>query len=99
MCYQVGRGGARGLKVPERYLFSLTITYALTTFLVSFFINSTLDLYVSLYIVEYFVLTLLHSPLKAKSQKITNWIGYVLFVVFILIVSLKVLQILGMSVL
>ena len=56
-----------------------------------------MDLYVSVYIVEYFILTLLHSPLTSKSQKITNLIGYTLFAVFIVIVAVKVLQILGGS--
>jgi hypothetical protein len=52
---------------------------------------------VSVYIVEYFILTLLHSPLNSKSQKVTNLIGYVLLGVFIFIVAAKVLQILGGS--
>ena len=83
------------MRVPERYLLSLTITYSLTTVLLSFYAASTLDLYVSVYIVEYFILTLLNSPLKPQTQKVTNGLGYVLFGVFILIVGLKVLEILG----
>jgi hypothetical protein len=57
------------------------------------------DLFVSLYIVEYFILTLLHSPFNPKAQKTINLIGYALFGVFIVIVALKVLQILiGVSI-
>jgi hypothetical protein len=37
----------------------------------------------------------LNSPLKPKTQRITNFLGYGLFGVFILIVALKVLEILG----
>lgn len=85
------------MRVPERYLLSLTLTYAITTFLLSFYSSSTLDLYISVFIVEYFILTLLNSPLKPKTQKVTNLIGYVLFAVFIFIVALKVLEILGAS--
>jgi len=85
------------LRVPERYLLSLTVTYSLTTVLLSFYTASTLDLYVSVYIVEYFILTLLNSPLKQQTQKVTNGVGYVLFAVFIFIVALKVLEILGAS--
>lgn len=76
---------------------SLTATYALTTFGLSLYNTSTIDLFVSVYIVEYFIITLLHSPLKSKSQKITNIISYGLFAIFIFIVSLKVLQIIGAS--
>ncbi len=60
---------------------------------------STLDLYVSVYIVEYFILTLLHSPLNSETQKVTNLVGYGLFGVFALIVGLKVIDILGASLL
>ncbi len=85
------------MRVPERYLLSLTVTYSVTTVLLSLYSGSTLDLYVSVYIVEYFILTLLNSPLKPKTQRITNFLGYGLFGVFILIVALKVLEILGAS--
>ncbi|NLF87825.1 hypothetical protein GX563_03270 [Candidatus Bathyarchaeota archaeon] len=85
------------MRVPERYLLSLTVTYAVTTFLLSFYGSSTLDLYVSVYIVEYFILTLLNSPLTPKTQRVTNVLGYTLFAVFIVIVGLKVLEILGAS--
>jgi len=86
------------LRVFERYLLSLSLTYSLTTVLLSFYAASTLDLYVSVYIVEYFILTLLNSPLKPQTQKVTNILGYILFAVFIVIVALKVLEILGASV-
>lgn len=83
------------MRIHERYLFSLSITYALTTTILAFYAQSTIDLYLSVFIVEYFILTLLNSPLKPKTQKITNIIGYVLFALFIVIVAFKVLQILG----
>ncbi len=81
------------MKIPERYLLSLTLTYMATTFMLSFYSASSLDLYVSLYILEYFVLTLLHSPLKPKTQKPLNFISYALFAVFLVIVALKVMEI------
>ena len=86
--------GEKFLKISERYIISLTTTYALTTFALSFYTASELDLFVSLYIVEYFILTLLHSPFNPKAQKTVNIIGYALFAVFIVIVTLKVLEIL-----
>jgi membrane-associated protease RseP (regulator of RpoE activity) len=65
-----------------------------TTAALSAFNESRLDLYVSLYILEYFVATLLHSPLNPRSQKVLNALGYALFAVFMAIVALKVLEIL-----
>lgn len=87
--------GGQSLKTNERYLLSLTITFAFTTFAISFYTANTLDLYASVYIIEYFIVSLLHSPLNPKSQKITNLTSYALFGAFILIVSMKVLQVLG----
>ena len=90
----VKTAGAKSLRITERYLLSVAITYAFTTFALSFYSSSGLDLYVSLYIVEFFILTLLHSPFNSKTQRIVNFTGYGLFVVFVVIVVLKVLQIL-----
>jgi len=82
------------LRVSERYIISLTFAYMLTTVALSAYGPSGLDLYVSLYIVEYFILTLLHSPFNPRAQKIISITSYVLFAVFLIIVALKVLEIL-----
>jgi membrane-associated protease RseP (regulator of RpoE activity) len=82
------------LRLAERYLVCLATAYAITTIALSAYGESRLDLYISLYILEYFVITLLHSPLNPRSQKILNAIGYALFTVFMAIAALKVLEIL-----
>jgi len=76
---------------------SVAVTYSLTTFAISFYPASELDLYVSSYIVEFFILTVLHSPFNSKTQRIVNFTGYGLFGVFAVIIALKVLQILAGS--
>jgi hypothetical protein len=75
-------------------LFSLAIVYTLTTAALSALGESRLDLYVSLYILEFFVIMLLHSPLNPRTQRVLNVFGYGLFAVFAAIVALKVLEIL-----
>lgn len=82
------------MRTPERYLISLTLTYAFTTVALTFLNANQLDLFISVYIVEYFILTLLHAPFKPKIQKTLNLMGYLLFAVFIVIVALKVMEIL-----
>jgi hypothetical protein len=82
------------MRIQERYLLSLAITYSATNFVLALN-NASLDLYISVFIVEYFILTLLNSPFYPKAQKMTNLIGYALFAVFIAIVALKILEILG----
>lgn len=42
-------------------------------------------------------MTLLHSPMNPRTQRVTNFLGYGLFAVFVVIVALKVLDILGAS--
>jgi membrane-associated protease RseP (regulator of RpoE activity) len=66
----------------------------LTTSALSALGESRLDLYISVYILEYFVITLLHSPLNPRTQRVLNVFGYGLFAVFMIIVALKVLEIL-----
>jgi len=66
----------------------------LTTVTLSAYGPSGLDLYASLYILEYLILTLLYSPFSPRTQKITDVTGYVLFAIFLIIVALKVLEIL-----
>jgi hypothetical protein len=95
MCFSVKIVGAESLRITERYLLSLAAMFSFTTFALSFYVASGLDLYVSIYIVEFFILTLLHSPFNAKMQRTVNFMGYGLFGVFVVIVALKVLQILA----
>jgi hypothetical protein len=83
------------LRAPERYLLSLAVTYAVTTFALAFYGLTGLDVYISIFIVEYFILTLLHSSHNSKMQKNTNRIGYALFGVFFGIIVLKLIEILG----
>jgi hypothetical protein len=82
------------MRLNERYIFSMAVAYALTTAIMAAFNEDRLDLYLSVYIIEYFILTLLHSPLKPKAGRILDSTGYALFVVFVIIVSLKVWEIL-----
>lgn len=65
----------------------------LTTVALSTYGPSGLDFYASLYILEYFILTLLHSPFNSRAQKSIDITGYVLFAIFVVIAALKVLEI------
>jgi hypothetical protein len=82
------------MRINERYILSLTSAFALGTFALALFDVIQLDLYISVYIIEYFIITLLHSPLKPRAGRILDIIGYALFVVFVVIVALRVWDIL-----
>jgi hypothetical protein len=80
------------LKLFERYLVSLTITFLVTNLVLGVFGQTSLDLYVSVFILEYFVLTLLHPNMNSRIQIFLNFLGVGLFVVFVFIVAVKVLE-------
>ncbi len=82
------------MRLNERYLLSTGAAYAITTLVLSLFNETRLDLYVSLYIIEYFIMTLLHSPLKPKTNRVLDLTGYALFAVFLVIVASRVTEIL-----
>ena len=82
------------MRAHEWYVLSLAVSFALATFVLSLFNETQLDLYVSVYIIEYFILTLLQSPLKQKTSRLLDYTGYVLFIVFVVIVALRVWAIL-----
>ncbi len=69
-------------------------TYMLTTVILSALGESRLDLYISLYTIEYLALTTLHTPFNPRAQKIISAVGYILLTVFMAIVALRVLEIL-----
>jgi hypothetical protein len=82
------------VRLNERYIFSMAAAYALTTAILAAFNEDRLDLYLSVYIIEYFILTLLHSPLKPKTSRMLDAIGYALFALFVVIVAMDVWEIL-----
>lgn len=70
----------------------MTVTFLFTNLVLGVFGQTSLDLYVSVFILEYFVLTLLHPNLNSRIQKFLNFLGVGLFVVFVFIVAVKVLE-------
>lgn len=73
------------------------MTFTVTTVALAFYSATGLDVYVSVYIIEYLIITILHSPFNAETQKMINVLSYALFLIFICIVVAKFLQILGAS--
>lgn len=82
------------MRLNERYIFSMAVAYSLTTAILAAFNEDRLDLYLSVYIIEYFILTLLHSPLKPKTSRMLDATGYILFAIFVVIVAMDVWKIL-----
>ena len=70
----------------------MTVTFLFTNLVLGVFGQTSLDLYVSVFILEYFVLTLLHPNMNSRIQRFLNFLGVGLFVVFVIIVAVKVLE-------
>lgn len=70
----------------------MTVTFLFTNLVLGVFGQTSLDLYVSVFVLEYFVLTLLHPNMNSRIQRFLNFLGVGLFVVFVFIVAVKVLE-------
>ena len=81
------------MRIYNRYIISLALLFMLTTVILSAS-EQSLDLYFSLYLIECLILTLLFSQLNPRARGGLNRIGYVLFVGFLSLVAIKVVEIL-----
>jgi hypothetical protein len=82
------------VRVYNLYLISLAVIFSLTTVLLSAYEEASLDLYFSIYLIEYLVATQLFVHLNPRAQRSLNRTGYVLFAGFGAIVANKVIEIL-----
>jgi len=82
------------VRIYNRYILWLTALFMLTTVILSAYGQKRLDIYFSVYLIEYLVLTLLYVYLNPRARRVLNAVGYVLFLGFMFIVVTKVLEIL-----
>lgn len=55
------------------------------------------DVYISLYILEFFILYAIFSPVGVRADKALRILSYIYFIIFIIIVTYRVLEILGIK--
>ena len=82
------------MKAEERLVLLLTTLYTSTIVIFTALGEKRLDVYISLFILEYFIVLALHSPLKEGVRLHFNIISIVLFIIFSLIVAARVIEIL-----
>jgi len=82
------------LRIYNRFILLLTLCFTMTTVVLSLGGERRLDLYFSLYLIEYLVLSLLFVSLNPKARKVVDILGYILFPGFVAIVVIKVVEIL-----
>lgn len=78
----------------NRYLFTLALLFSLSTAVLAAYGVGRLDAYVTAYVIEYMVTTLLFVSLDPRARRLLDAAGYVLFAGFLVIVAVKVYAIL-----
>lgn len=82
------------MSLYDRYLTTLALLFSVTTLILALYGQHQLDLYFSLYLIEYLVATLIFPYLHPRARFRLRLVGFVLFGGFMVIVALKVLEIL-----
>ena len=83
------------MRIYNKYVVSLALAACLINTLLAFFGQNDLGIYITINIIAYLVITLLYAYLNPRARKALNTIGIVLFAGFMVIVSLKVIEILS----
>ena len=82
------------MRLYNRYLTTLALFCTGTTVLLAVYSQQKLDLYFSVYLIQYLAATLLFAYLHPRAHRLLNFMGYILFGGFLVIVAMKVFQIL-----
>jgi len=83
------------LRIYNKYIVSLTLIGCLINSLLAFWGQDNLEIYFVINIIAYLVITLLYAYLNPRARRALNIVGAVLFAGFVVIVSLKVIEILS----
>ena len=82
------------MRIYNKYILSLVSVACLINTLLALFGQNDLEIYFVINLLAYLVITLLYVSLNPRARKALNTIGIVLFAGFMVIVSLKVIDIL-----
>lgn len=83
------------MRIFNKYIISLTLTSCLINIILAFSGQNNLEIYFIVSILAYLIITLLYVYLNPRARKALNTIGIVLFAGFMVIVSLKVIEIIS----
>ena len=82
------------MRIYNRYLTTLALLFTAATVLLASYGQQALDLYFSIYLIEYLAATLVFAYLSPGARHLLNLLGLILFVGFLGIVAIKVVEIL-----
>lgn len=81
------------MRIYNKYIVSLVIASCSINILLAFLGQNSLGIYFIINVITYLAITLLYTYLNPRARKALNTIGVILFAGFIVIVSLKVVEI------
>ena len=82
------------MRLYNRYLVTLGLLFTATTVALTAFNQHQLEIYFSIFLIEYLTATLLFAYLHPQAQRLLRFTGHILFGGFLLIVVIKGLEIL-----
>ncbi len=83
------------MRIYNNYVLSLAIAACSINLILAFWGQEDLEVYFTVNIISYLIITLLYVYLNPKARRALNAIGFVLFGGFMVIVTLKVVEIIS----
>ena len=83
------------MKIFNNYILSLSIVSCLIDIILGFWGQKDLEVYFTVNIIVFLIITLLYVYLNPKARRALNSIGFVLFGGFMVIVAIKVMAIIS----
>ena len=83
------------MRIYNKYIVSLALAGCVINSLLAFWGQNNLEIYFIINIIAYLVITLLYAYLNPRARRALNTIGVALLAGFVVIVSLKVIEILS----
>ncbi len=80
------------MRIYNKYVVSLVLISCLINTLLTFFNQNDLEIYFTINIIAYLVVTLLYVYLNPRARRALNPVGAVLFAGFMVIVALKAME-------
>jgi len=83
------------LRIYNRYIIFLALVFCLINTLLAFFGQNDFEIYVTINLFAYLVITLLYVYLNPRARRALNTVVGVFFAGFVVIVTFKVMEILS----
>jgi hypothetical protein len=83
------------LRIYNKYIVCLALASCLINIILAFFGQDNIEIYFVINILVYLIITLLYVYLNPRARRALNSIGIILFAGFMVIVTIKVIEILS----